>query len=149
MYWKHLLAVALLATAGAWLYRAGGNAERVEKVQAQAALKASQGALAQSEKARKQEADKARAANAVAEQYEQDKQNAEANADRLAAELRAGRIQLQKRWACPVPEASGSAGQPDAEADDRAESASRIVRAADEADAQITALQNFIRGALK
>jgi hypothetical protein len=36
MYWKHLLAVALLATAGAWLYRAGGNAERVKCMAAQA-----------------------------------------------------------------------------------------------------------------
>ena len=30
MYWKHLLVVALLATAGAWLYRAGGNAAKAE-----------------------------------------------------------------------------------------------------------------------
>ena len=30
MYWKHLLAVALLATAGAWLYRAGGNAAKAD-----------------------------------------------------------------------------------------------------------------------
>ena len=40
MYWKHLLVVALLATAGAWLYRAGGNAARVDCMQAQAAQEA-------------------------------------------------------------------------------------------------------------
>lgn len=40
MYWKHLLVVALLATAGAWLYRAGGNAARVDCLQAQAAQEA-------------------------------------------------------------------------------------------------------------
>lgn len=36
MYWKHLLVVALLATAGAWLYRAGGNAARLDCMAAQA-----------------------------------------------------------------------------------------------------------------
>lgn len=38
MYWKHLLAVALLATAGAWLYRAGGNAARLECAADKAAM---------------------------------------------------------------------------------------------------------------
>ena len=144
-----LILLAVLATAGAWLYRAGGNAERVEKVQAQADLKAARGALAQSEQARKQEADKAKAANAVAEHYEQDKKDAEARASRLADDVRAGRIELQKRWACPVSAQPGSPGEPDAEADDRAESASRIVRAAAEADAQIKALQDFVRETMK
>lgn len=57
MYWKHLLAVALLATAGAWLYRAGGNAERVKCMAAQA--KAQAAYVAELEAERKQASEQA------------------------------------------------------------------------------------------
>lgn len=91
----------------------------------------------------------AKRANEIAAQYEQDKINAEAAAKRTADDLRAGNLRLRQQWegckAGGVPQANGAAGQPDAAADDRAESAGRIVRAADDADAQIRALQDFIR----
>ena len=91
----------------------------------------------------------AKRANEIAAQYEQDKLNAEAAAKRTADDLRAGNLRFRKLWegcqAERVPQANGAAGQPDAAADDRAESAGRIVRAADDADAQIRALQDFIR----
>lgn len=91
----------------------------------------------------------AKRANEIAAQYEQDKINAEAAAKRTADDLRAGNLRLRQQWegckAERVPQANGAAGQPDAAADDRAESAGRIIRAADDADAQIMALQDFIR----
>ena len=59
MYWKHLLAVALLATAGAWLYRAGGNAARVDCMQAQAAQEAAYKAAMAAEQQRAAEANEA------------------------------------------------------------------------------------------
>ncbi len=90
----------------------------------------------------------AKRANEIAAQYEQDKINAEADAKRIVADLRTGNMRLRGLWeGCEarLPQADGTTGQPDAEADDRAESAGRIVRAADDADAQIRALQDFIR----
>jgi len=90
----------------------------------------------------------AKRANEIAAQYEQDKINAKANAERVADDLRAGNVRLRSMWeGCKarLPQADGAAGQPDAVADDRAESAGRIIRAADEADAQIKGLQDFIR----
>lgn len=121
--------------------------ERANRAESNA--KIARDALVQAMGVIEQERAKAKAANAVAEQYEKDKKHAEANAARLAADLRAGRARLQERWTCPVSASSPSAGQPDAGADDRAESASRIVAAADAADAQIRALQDFIREAWK
>ena len=59
MYWKHLLVVALLATAGAWLYRAGGNAARVDCMQAQAAQEAAYKAAMAAEQQRAAEANEA------------------------------------------------------------------------------------------
>jgi hypothetical protein len=99
------------------------------------------------------ERESARRANEIAAKYERDKIDAEANAKRVADDLRAGNLRLRSLWegcnAERVPETGSAPGQPDAASDDRAESASRIVRAAEEADAQITALQSFIREALK
>lgn len=90
----------------------------------------------------------AKRANAIAAQYEQDKIHAEADAKRVVADLRTGNLRLRSMWeGCQarLPQADGSPGEPDASSDDRAESAGRIVRAADEADAQIKGLQDFIR----
>ena len=149
MYWKHLLAVALLATAGAWLYRAGVNSERVETHKAKTEAYEAREALKGSERARAKEAAQAKAANAIADQYEKDKRDAEAAGKRTADELRAGNLRLRAQWqgceARRMPTSSGSASEPDAAADDRAESAGRIIGAADAADAQIRALQNFLR----
>ena len=101
-------------------------------------------------KARAAEQRHAKALADVAEQYEQDKLNAQAAADRLTADLRAGTVRLHDRWqACRatdrLAEAVASASEPDAAAEDRAASAGRIVRAAADADAQIRGLQEVIR----
>ena len=82
----------------------------------------------------------------IAATYEQDKIDAQAAADRVVSDLRAHNLRLQNRWAgCPaVPQATPTAGQPDAAADDRAESAGRIVRAAAECDATVRGLQAIV-----
>jgi Skp family chaperone for outer membrane proteins len=101
--------------------------------------------LKASEAARAEEQAQADRFQAIAQQYEQDKTDAEARATRLAADLRAERVRLRPEWACRVPEASTSAGQRDAGAALRAESASRIIGNAAEADAQIRALQAILK----
>ena len=94
------------------------------------------------------DAERAKAAELadIAAKYEQEKTDAQAAADRTIADLRAGNVRLQNRWAgCPaVPKAPATSGQPDGATDDRAESAGRIVRAAAECDAQIRGLQAVV-----
>jgi hypothetical protein len=98
--------------------------------------------------ARKREFEWALAANAAAQSYEQGKHDAESNAASLLSDLRTGTVRLQNRWAgCEAQrraEAAGVARQRDAAATDRQESASRIVRAADECDAQVRGLQEIL-----
>ena len=72
----------------------------------------------------------------------------------LASALRAGTMRLQDKWACPVPragegDASDIASGQDAAADLRADSAARIVAAADSADAQVIWLQSEITSTRK
>ena len=146
--------IALLA-----LMAAGVQAWRLDSAQdelAAFALKAAedQAALAAaqvvaSEAARQQEQDKAQAANEVAAAYERGKDDAKAAGDRVAADLRAGVSRLQDRWrgceARCVPGTADTSGEPDASAIDRNESAGRIVGAAEQCDAQVIGLQQFIR----
>jgi hypothetical protein len=73
----------------------------------------------------------------------------EATQKRIVDELLTARRQLRARWTCGVPATPGRAQESDGAASDRAESAGRIVRAADDADAQIRALQDFIRAERK
>lgn len=112
----------------------------------QAALAAAQ--VVASEAARQQEQDKAQAANEVAAAYERGKDDAKAAGDRVAADLRAGVSRLQDRWrgceARRVPGTADTSGEPDASAIDRNESAGRIVGAAEQCDAQVIGLQQFI-----
>ncbi len=104
--------------------------------------------LKQSEAARVAEHAQAVRFGLAANQFEQDKTDAESHASKLAADLRAERVRLRPTWRCPaasVPGVAASAGQPDAAAADRAESAARVVRAAADADAQIRALQAILK----
>lgn len=86
--------------------------------------------------------------NAVAAAYEQGKEDAEAAAAAVVADLRSGSLQLRKHWAgCETARLSGAAaraGELDALARDREESAGRIVRAADECDAHVRGLQEVL-----
>lgn len=142
-----VLAVALLIACLFLKDRATRATVRADAASRRA--EASEAELKAVSKARDQEREAAKRANAIAARYEQEKIDAEAAAKRTADDLRAGNLRLRRLWegcqAERVPDANGASGEPDAAADDRAESAGRIVRAADEADAQIRALQEFIR----
>lgn len=86
-------------------------------------------------------------AEAVAIQYEQEKADAESKGAAVADGLRAGNLRLQQRWAgceARVSDIAASTGPVDDRADDRAESAGRIVRAAATCDAQVRGLQALI-----
>lgn len=85
---------------------------------------------------------------AIATKYEGDKNAIERQAAADLASLRDGTIRLRQQWqGCEArsAETRGTSGQPDGGADDREESASRIVRAAAECDAQVRGLQSVIR----
>ncbi len=87
-------------------------------------------------------------AEAVATQYEQEKADAESKGADVADGLRAGNLRLQQRWAgceARVSDLAAASGQPDGAADDRADSAGRIVRAAAACDAQVRGLQALVR----
>ncbi len=142
-----VLAVALLI--GGLIFRASAIDANARADAASRRAEASEAELKAVSKARDQEREAARRANAIAAKYEQDKIDAEAAAKRTADDLRTGNLRLRERWqgceARRMSDANGAAGQPDESADDRAESAGRIIRAAREADDQIRALQDFIR----
>lgn len=92
----------------------------------------------------------ATAQNAVSAAYEKGKADAEANAKRVVADLRAGNLVLRDRWtSCQassgLPRPAADTGEPDAGTADRDESAGRIVQAAAQCDAQVKGLQNLLR----
>jgi hypothetical protein len=141
-------ALALIASVGLnwWQFQHCNSAmaRMAAEHEAQRATAAAQA----SEQARQAEAEKADLANQVAIEYERGKQDAQAVADRVADDLRAGALRLRKQWqGCEarVPEAATGPGEPDAGAADRAEGARRIVRAAAECDAQVKGLQALVK----
>lgn len=147
---KALLALLLAAVIGLLWYR-GQAASAVAKQEAAEAqmqeLQAERDAL---EAALAASHEYALAMEAAAKTYEQEKQDAEIRAEKLAADLRAGAVRLRERWqgcsaSTSVPALAASTGQPDAGAEDRSESAARIVRAAADCDAQVRGLQAVIR----
>ena len=90
------------------------------------------------------------AQNAVSAAYEKGKADAEANAKRVVADLRAGNLVLRERWsACKagdgLPNPAANTSEPDTGTADRDESAGRIVQAAAQCDAQVKGLQNLLR----
>lgn len=92
----------------------------------------------------------ATAQNAVSAAYEKGKADAEANAKRVVADLRAGNLVLRDRWtSCQassgLPSPATDTSEPDAGTTDRDESAGRIVQAAAQCDAQVKGLQNLLR----
>lgn len=107
-----------------------------------------------SERAAEQEANRykdalATAQNAVSAAYEKGKADAEANAKRVVADLRAGNLVLRDRWAsCQassgLPRPTPDTSEPDARTADRDESAGRIVQAAAQCDAQVRGLQELL-----
>jgi len=153
-YWKPLAVLALLW--GVWLWGDHhGQAVVQAKFNTHLLADAKQDAedakdlLAVVQKVRAQEQALVQAAQAAADAYEKGKRDAEAAGKRVADELRAGTLKLRDRWAgCQADRVSDAAEAQritDDAARDREESAGRIVRAAADADAQIRALQDFIR----
>lgn len=100
------------------------------------------------DKVRQLEQDLAASQTDVSEAYEKGKKDAEATGAAVTAGLRAGNLRLQQRWAgCEtqrLSDAAAVAGELDAAARDREESAGRIVRAAAQCDAQVRGLQELL-----
>lgn len=102
------------------------------------------------QQAREQERRQSEALAGVAAVYEQEKKDAEREAQRVVAELRAGTQRLRREWAgCEtsalVPRATDSSALPDAGAELRATGAGRLIGGADQCDLTIRGLQSAIR----
>jgi hypothetical protein len=137
-----LLIVALLFRGSAAVANAGKDAAIGERDQARAEVDALRVTLEIERK-------RADAMTAIAQNYEDEKDAAAAESDRVIADLRAGNLRLRQLWqaqaaTADLSEAVVRAAQPDEGARDREESAARIVRAADECDAQVRGLQRVI-----
>ena len=147
-----LAAVLLAGGAGVAGYNKGKtDAERVAKIAMDKHLAADREEETKAkEKARADRDALAVAQNAASAAYEKGKRDAEQNSKRVVADLRAGNLVLRNRWtACQaslgVPAAPADPSEPDAGVADRAESAGRIVQAADQCDAQVKGLQELLR----
>jgi hypothetical protein len=106
--------------------------------------------------ARNDEAASVKASNDVGQTYEEGKRDVEVKTAQFVADLRPHDVELRDNWkGCPasrMPEASATAGQPDAAVDSQRESLKRIAGdmgrardAAGNAEKKIAALQLYIR----
>lgn len=149
--YAYLAVIVALAAAGWYLYQQGYSSgiavgdKRVAKIQ----LEDAQNLAKLQADARAAERAQIAKFNEIAEQRERENVEAQAKADRVIADLRAGTLRLRREWAgqanqC-VPGTGAAASVGDANAELREQSASRIVRVAAEADAQIRELQAVIR----
>jgi hypothetical protein len=146
------IALALLAIAAGMLamhFRGSLAVSRALQHRAEERAAQLDANLKASEAARAKEHEQASQFQAIAQQYEQDKTDAQAKADRTIADLRAGTVRLRSQWqgcqARGVSAAPASASQPDADAQLRSKGASDLVRIAAEADAQIRGLQAALK----
>lgn len=141
-----LVAVAALALLAVWQRGSVAQAER-SRDNAQTAKKGAEQERDNAIAVIAVERQRVKRAEAVATQYEQEKADAEKRASDIGDQLRAGNLRLQQRWAgceARVSDLATAPGQPDGAADDRADSAGRIVRAAAACDAQVRGLQALI-----
>lgn len=106
-------------------------------------------AKAQSDALAKQQADEQHIAN-IQQTYEQDKAHAKAQSDAVIDSLRAGTLRLRSEWRCPsttssdMPQAASGRSSTSTAADLRYQGTSDLVRNADDADAEIKALQAIV-----
>lgn len=103
LYWKQILAGTVLLVVLAFTYWLGGQSGRTELAEYKASVAEMSTTVAElrteaERKARETEQAHAKALADVATQYEQDKQDAQATADRLVADLRAGNRKLRDHW---------------------------------------------------
>lgn len=141
-----LVAVAALALLAIWQRGTVAQAERARD-NAQVAKKVAEQERDNAIAVIAVERQRVKRAEAVATQYEQEKADAESKGAAVADGLRSRAIRLQDRWAgceARVSDLATSPGQSDGAADDRADSAGRIVRAAAHCDAQVRGLQALI-----
>lgn len=141
-----LLAFGLVIGWGFWqLYSKESALRAMDKAQAESrSLRAD---LAVAQETLDTERQYAQRLQAIATRYEGDKNAIERQAASDLADLRSGNLRLREQWrGCEARQAEvgGAASQSDGGADLRAESASRIIRAAAECDAQVTGLQRVI-----
>lgn len=150
MWRTGLLSLLLAAAAAGAGYHYGSEHTAAAKDRDfQSHLKADRAAeLEATQQARARETALSTAIAAVDAAYQQGKQEAQRENDKLVADLRTGAVRLRDRWQqceAGLSDVTAGAGGTDAGADDRAASAARIVRAAREADARIKALQVILR----
>ncbi|MHC1670453.1 endopeptidase [Stenotrophomonas maltophilia] len=146
---SRVLLVALIALAGFAVWQRGtlAQAERARD-NAQTAKKVAEQERDNAIAVIAVERQRVKRAEAVAIQYEQERADAESKGAAVADGLRAGNLRLQQRWAgceARVSDLAAASGQPDGAANDRADSAGRIVRAAAACDAQVRGLQALVR----
>ncbi|HDS1649018.1 TPA: endopeptidase [Stenotrophomonas maltophilia] len=146
---SRVLLVALIALAGFAVWQRGtvAQAERARD-NAQTAKKVAEQERDNAIAVIAVERQRVKRAEAVATQYEQEKADAESKGAAVADGLRAGNLRMQQRWAgceARVSDLAAASGQPDGAANDRADSAGRIVRAAAACDAQVRGLQALVR----
>ena len=149
-----LIIAAMLGLGGAGAagyYKGKVDAERVAKLAMDEHLVEDREAeRAATETANRYKDELATAQNAVSAAYEKGKVDAEENAKRVVADLRAGNLILRDRWtSCQassgLPRPTPDTSEPDARTADRDESAGRIVQAAAQCDAQVKGLQSLLR----
>lgn len=144
LLWAGLTASALLLV---WGIHQHGDAQGY----ARARTEVDEQHAKQLAEARQAERDAQARVDALAAKYEQERHRAELEQATLVADLRSGAVRFRRLWqgceaaTARVPSDPGAAGVADGEADDRADSASRIVRAARACDAQVIGLQDYIR----
>ena len=155
-YVKVAIALALFALGFAAGHHVAAQAGAIKlaavtAANAQSAQHVAELAEQASEQVRAAEHAQAAGIAAIDSQHEQDMEHAKANAERTIAGLRAGTIRLRAEWSCTpalvaeVSRSAGDTGIPDAGADLRAEGAGHLIGNADEADAEIKALQAILR----
>lgn len=153
----------LIAILGGWratafaalavLALSGYGVEHLRRVHAQADLSAYQAQAAQAQivaeqAARKREYESTVAMDAIAKQYEDAKHDVQTDADRTAADLRAGTLKLREQWqgcqADRVSNAAASAAELDGLNRLRGQGASDLVRVVATCQAQRDGLQAVV-----
>ena len=140
-----LAVLAVTAVMFAMHFRGAAAASADRQHQAESRASQLDANLKASEAARAKEQAQADKFQVIAQQYEQDKTDAEARATRLAADLRAERVRLRPEWRCEVPSTPASAGKPSDAEQRRIQGASDLVRLAREWDAKERAYQSLLR----
>lgn len=146
--------VALTVAVGVQTFRLAGaerDAEKANRELAEAIADWEAERARQQEAARRAERDHAVELNAIADRYERERANADAEKQRIVADLRNGTIRLRRLWqgceaaAGSVPGAGTSASEPDAAAELRRQGAGDLVRLAEQCDGQVRGLQQVIQ----